>query len=178
MNNTHSGRRARRTKIFSSLVTVLMLLCTLALASPASASATVPFKGSADDVPFTVVPSSARPITWDGEIVATHLGQGGYTGALPFPVPDPDDADCVILPFDGVATFAAADGDELHMRVPASSWSVCGGVPSVVYDIVGGTGRFAGATGAIVVDGVLNFVPGVPDPVSFDAVLHGTIVRP
>lgn len=160
------------------LATLLMLICALTLASPASASETVPFRGSAGDVPFTVVPAAERPITWNGDIVATHLGRGDYTGALPFPVPDPDDADCVVLPFDGVATFVAADGDELHMRIPASSWSVCRGVPSVVYDVVGGTGRFAGTTGSIVVDGVLNFVPGVPDPVSFDAVLHGTLVRP
>jgi hypothetical protein len=157
---------------------LLMLVAALALASPASASETVPFKGTAEAVPFTIVPTAERPITWDGEIVATHLGQGAYTGALPFPVPDPDDADCVILPFDGVATFVAADGDELHMRVPTTSWSVCGGVPAVVYDVVGGTGRFTGVSGSIVVDGVLNFVPGVPEPVSFDAVLDGTLVRP
>jgi hypothetical protein len=163
--------------MYRKLATLLMLVAALAIASPASA-ATVPFKGTATDVPFTIVPTADRPITWEGHIVATHLGRGDYTGALPFPIPDPDDADCVVLPFDGVATFAAADGSELHMRVPASSWSVCDGVPAVVYEVIGGTGRFAGAGGSIIVDGVLNFVPGVPEPVSFDAELHGTIVRP
>jgi hypothetical protein len=172
MDNTRSGQPARR---MATVLLALALVGALA-AAPAVASVEVPFRGSAAEVPFTVVPTAERPITWHGEIVATHIGHGDYTGALPFPVPDPDAADCVVLPFDGVATFTAADGDELHMRVPASSWSVCGGVPTVVYDVVGGTGRFADASGSIVVDGVLRFVPGVPEPVSFDAELHGTII--
>lgn len=102
------------------------------------------------------VPQSNRCSLLEMEItgtgIATQLGRLTFIGSH-----------CVtisqnILPFSGgEATITAANGDELHGTYSGvvSVISDMGNVDGQV-DITGGTGRFANATGALVMTGTLN----------------------
>jgi hypothetical protein len=82
---------------------------------------------------------------------ASHLGLFSETGELSF-VPDPNNPNLFLAT--GRVTFTAADGDQLDALIEDAVLDVTTGQATGVYRFIGGTGRFANAsgTGELVVD--------------------------
>lgn len=109
---------------------------------------------------------------------ATHLGKftGSHWVCSGFPVPGPGGTFTFAM-LSSEAVWVAANGDELWMRLnstlggrtvytfPAGTF-----VGTVANDIIGGTGRFAGATGVVNIS-----VAGTLGDPSFTADIDGTI---
>jgi hypothetical protein len=139
-------------------LTVLIVAVQQATSCVAEAAEEVPFKGTLQAV--ETVDVSQFPIgivTGSGSGYATHLGD--YTVTYEFVV------NVETLTGDGTMHFVAANGDSLVAEVTGASGSptedpdVIGG--PIVWTIVDGTGRFAGATGEFIEDSLLNLVTGV-----------------
>jgi hypothetical protein len=146
------------------LVLVLAVVLAASLIAPSDAFAKSdmrPFKGS---ISGGFVGWPPPPVGFDGDLTATHMGKGTVSGTLTgAPVPaDSPTAECpglLQMPNDAGVTFVAANGDEVHMINRAvwegePAWTMCPTVDgrlvgNAVYEVVGGTGRFAGATGVI-----------------------------
>lgn len=125
----------------------LVILTVVGLAGPAPAGEQVPFKGSLEgdvtvtpNVPPTVPPSLKVAVTAMGH--ATHLGQ------FVLDVPH------VVIPAygtaDGFYEFTSANGDTLKAHFTGIAVPIA---PGILYieetaTIMGGTGRFAGASGS------------------------------
>jgi hypothetical protein len=136
-------RPASGMKLLSSL------LLFSALAAPrALAAQYVPFKGSSENQAISAVPVDAEHVlvTTIGEGQATHLGHFTFvsphlSGLLDFSIA-------------GTQTITAANGDELHTTLVGNLHPFIDNtghvflVGDVAGTIVGGTGRFANATGA------------------------------
>ena len=88
---------------------------------------------------------------------ASHLGLVSETGELSF-VPDPDNPTQLLV--SGIVTLTAADGDQLDILIEDAVLDVTTGQAAGIFRIIGGTGRFADATGSgdLVVD--QNLVTG------------------
>jgi hypothetical protein len=120
------------------------------------ASAAVPFRGW-DSGGFSLPGTCAGGVTVDidGAGRATHLGRYEYSALECF---NPDAGT-----FAGVATITAADGATLSGHYAGT---VAGTTdPNVIsysesFVIDGGTGRFAGASGQLAVDGLANLATG------------------
>ena len=146
MNETRKGPWAA-----AVIVIVLAVFC---LPAVALAGAHVPFKGS-DAGDFSLGAScgtNAFVVDIDGEGTATHVGRYTYEAHECFNV--------VTLLYSGTFTIAAANGDEVHGAYqgevfPTSDPAVARYEQSA--DLDGGTGRFAGATGELAIDGVAKF---------------------
>lgn len=113
---------------------------------PATGFACAPFKvnGSAGSVQVSGGPPPAPlDITISAGGHATHLGRYSSVahGVVTFPSP-------TTAVFDGGGTFTAANGDEVNFTYRGDFFP--GPVPGGLgdYEIVGGTGRFGGATGS------------------------------
>ena len=124
-------RTIKKTKIRLSMAAVILA----ALAIPAAAETQVPFKGAFEGSD-TVIPPT---ITSNLAGTATHLGKFSYRNLITFPA------------VTGSAEWTAANGDKIY------STSVGSGIrgPLVVeiteiHTITGGTGRFSGAQGTVV----------------------------
>src|SRR5262245_20354720 len=76
---------------------------------------------------------------------ATHLGLWSSVGTLQF-TPDPNNPNLILVT--GTATVTAANGDKLQAVIADSVLDGATGLAKGVYRIVGGTGRFEGASGA------------------------------
>jgi hypothetical protein len=107
----------------------LLLLSSWAL--PARAGDSVPLKGTAVTVP-TLVDLSTFHFINDGTGEATHLGRIAVH-LDNFATPN--------------ATLTAANGDQLLMELAFVDFDPATSAFINTYTIVGGTGRFAGATG-------------------------------
>jgi hypothetical protein len=178
------------------LLLIFAVAASLATAAVASAksSQTRPFKGQIE----TFFPPP--PENWFGTVIASHIGKGQLEGNLIAGPPraatedelsDFAGMDCVegteqtLDAPAGFENFVAANGDEIHkILVPGSkNWRLCtnseGLSPSfTTHEIVGGTGRFLGATGEVTNVGTLTFLeiaPGVVVPISFKAEFTGHI---
>ena len=78
-----------------------------------------------------------------GEGKATHLGRFREAGSVQFaPTDDP-----AVLQFEGTNIYTAANGDELHAVISAGRLNLQTGAGAATVIFVGGTGRFADATG-------------------------------
>ena len=88
---------------------------------------------------------------------ATHLGLFTESGELSF-VPDPNNPTLLLV--SGVVTFTAANGDQLDTLIENAVLDVTTGQAAGPFRFIGGTGRFANATGTgdLVVD--QNLVTG------------------
>ena len=140
----------------------------------------IPFRGEySAEWNFTAVPFGTA---WeDGEITATHLGRGSHSGFFELAF---DSSGC-LFGVDSGFTWVAANGDELHLIADTSRSSACPipGDPTaldvdIVYLVVGGTGRFAGASGEIVVGAGPTILPDGINPGTFSAPLSGHLVLP
>lgn len=82
---------------------------------------------------------------------ATHLGLFTETGELSF-VPDPNNPTLLLVT--GRVTFTAANGDQLEALIEDAVLDVTTGQAAGAFRIIGGTGRFANAsgTGDLVID--------------------------
>src|SRR3954469_19997423 len=122
-----------------------------ALPAAATAGGGLPMAGNCATT-FTVGGTGAISIT--GSCVLTHLGRTTYR-ATQIVTPNADGT--VHIAVDGI--YTAANGDELHGVI--SGTGSFGGGSSVSYTttetFVGGTGRFAHASGAVTDTGIATF---------------------
>ena len=151
----------RFTKIHALAVLLFVLLGTI----PASAV----------ERPFALKGSGVAPLIFDGEGhligatptgsgTATHLGQWTVAGNVQY-TPDSNG----VLHSSGDATLTASDGDKLQIQIEGILDPVAA-IDQGVFRIVGGTGRFQGATGEA------NFVVQInPLTGGFDLTLVGKI---
>jgi hypothetical protein len=128
----------RFTKIHTLMLSLLMLLATI----PVSAVER-PFALNGTGVATLITDGAGHLIgaTPTGSGTATHLGQWTVTGNVNY-TPDSNG----VLHSSGSATLTAANGDKLQIQIDGILDPVAG-VDQGVFHIVGGTGRFEGATG-------------------------------
>ena len=134
------------------------LVAAFAVASIAvtAVAAETPFKGTANATETGTVVFPIRSITREGGGTATQLGK--YTSHLTGQI------NLLTSHLTGAATFTAANGDTLTTTVSGQGTpTTTPGVLSIVevYTITGGTGRFAGATGAFTLDSTVTQATGV-----------------
>lgn len=130
----------------ASLIAMALLV---SLAAPAAAAEQVPFKGSLDAV-VTITPVNPPIVSvhFEGTGNATYLGR--YTVEFTGLVNQATRTEV------GPATMVitAANGDTITTQVTGRGTPVAPGVVSIVdtATVTGGTGRFAGATGSLVLE--------------------------
>jgi len=98
---------------------------------------------------------------------ATHLGMWTAVGAVQF-APDPSDPTKAIVT--GGSTFTAANGDKLETVIANGTLDATTGVGIGVVRFVGGTGRFAAASGSANIVVTQNLATG-----AFELTEVGTI---
>jgi hypothetical protein len=133
----------------------LALLAVLSLACPVLAGEQVPFKGSLDgDVTITPLDPPFVSVDIDAGGNATHLGQ--FTLDIPHVVNRANGT------AEGTYEFTAANGDTLIAEFTGQAMRVAPGVLYIVENatIIGGTGRFAGATGSFTCERLFDTVAG------------------
>ena len=186
---TRTGTRPRTPRLRPRSRKTAVALTAAAAGIAASLAAPLPADAASGKpaVPFFAVRAGRGPVdlttgafTTSGVFVAMHLGLGALSvNASPGE------------PFAGV--FRGADGDEVHVRDDPSNLGStlptnCPtnvGIASGPYAggkfIVGGTGKYAGATGYITYSGCFAYVPDASSPTGFTFhytfVDHGTLVR-
>jgi hypothetical protein len=136
----------------------LALLLSVALASPVSAGDQRPirgqFNGSGVDVSQRCPDALTIGFTIDG--VLSHLGRmtGRGTNCTEFTL----GTESVPI-WDGIATIRAADGSTLTLAYAGQQDAPANGVAAFTHSdtVVGGTGRFARATGELTVQGLVDF---------------------
>jgi len=142
------------------------VLAALTLSGPATAAKLVPFKGKSSGIITTVGFDPVNGIVYThlaGEGEATHLGHFAVI------------ADVAVYLASGVLgtwTLTAANGDMLFLTMRGGGIDPTHGFGTFI--IVGGTGRFQGATGYY--EQTITF--GAPPPttvVSYTEVLEGAI---
>ena len=128
----------RFTKIRTLLPVLFLLLGTI----PVSA-AERPFALSGTGVATPIVNEQGMPIGAipTGSGTATHLGQWTVTGNVKY-TPDANG----VLHSSGDATITASNGDKVQIQIEGVLDPVAG-MDQGLFHIVGGTGRFEGATG-------------------------------
>ena len=100
-----------------------------------------------------------------GAGTATHLGNYGEVGTVTLiPTADPAVFDFI----DATATYTSANGDELHARF-TGQLNAATGVITATVTYVGGTGRFASASGTGTLSGQIL------DDGSLEIVVNATI---
>jgi hypothetical protein len=129
----------------------------LTLAGPVSAGDQVPFKGNlAGTATITPLGGPIVAVELDATGTATHLGK--------FRLDAPHIVDQSTLTAVGTYTLTAANGDTLTADLAGTARMV--EPPNVIAitetaTVTGGTGRFAGATGSILVERLFNRATGV-----------------
>jgi hypothetical protein len=130
------------------------LLSTVAFAGPGAAQEPVPFKGTLQAQETYDIQFPTLFVQSSGSGNATHLG--GFTVTHEFGVDLPT---FIAL---GSAQFIGADGSTIFTDTRAlGAAPIPTDDPNVVFitelhTIIGGTGRFAGATGSFIVERLLN----------------------
>ena len=129
----------RFAKIHVLMVTLFLLLGTI----PVSAVER-PFAINGSGVATLITDPSGIPIgaIASGSGTATHLGQWTVAGNVKY-TPDNNG----VLHSSGEATLTAANGDKLQFQIDGILDPVAG-VDQGVFYLVGGTGRFEGASGS------------------------------
>ena len=144
---------------------LLAVLVVLTLSAPAIAAAKqVPFKGRSIGV-ATLVDEAAGLIRVEGQGQATHLGRFTQTALVG---PDVETGGSR-----GTWTLTAANGDMLFLEMTAIGIDDTHGIGT--FTVVGGTGRFAGASGSYEQRITFGVAPGTPEASPFTDELTGTI---
>jgi hypothetical protein len=147
---------------------VVAILAALTLSAPAMAAGKqVPFKGRSSGGVTTVGFDPVAGIAYtraEGQGQATHLGRFTQTGDV--------GVDVATGNAQGTWTLTAANGDMLFLEMTAYGIDPTHGVGT--FTVVGGTGRFQGASGSY--EQIIVFVsePGATNT-TFTDVLTGTI---
>jgi len=145
------------------------ILAALILSAPAMAAAKqVPFKGRSSGVVTAVGFDPVAGIAYtrvEGQGQATHLGHFTVTGDVAVDV-------ATGIP-QGTWTLTAANGDMLFLAMGGHGIDATHGFGAFM--VVGGTGRFEGATGSY--EQIITFaVPlGTSDTIPYTDVLKGTL---
>jgi len=137
---------------------MLMVTLLLSLGMPAMAATERPFRGSFTGVAGFAEPRCGSDVTLGFTAIgtATHLGriegQASNCSDWSFPV-----ASAGVR--DGVVTFVAADGSTITAAYEGVQQAPVAGVAaySLTMTVVGGTGRFEGASGSWAASGHLDF---------------------
>ena len=129
-------------KRFTKIRTLMPILFLLLGTIPVSA-AERPFALSGSGVATLITNEAGMPIGAipTGSGTATHLGQWTVTGNVKY-TPDANG----VLHSSGDATITAANGDKVQIQIEGVLDPVAG-MDQGLFHIVGGTGRFQGATG-------------------------------
>ena len=147
-------------KLLVFITISLLLVIGLAgatLAAPALAGEKeLPFKGTLQSIETYVVTPPIMSVTANGSGNATHLGR--YTVSYEVEV------NLETIAGAGSAEFVAANGDKIFAEGAGQATET--GTPGVFnvveqYTITGGTGRFAGASGSMTLDRVVDTTTGV-----------------
>jgi hypothetical protein len=163
----------KRMFVTSLTAAVAMLAVVVAGGAPASANQQVPFNARyAGDFGFT----SPNTAAYGGPGVGQHLGASQMNGTIALLAIVNPGTECANGGFkaEHTDTMSAADGSQLTLKVieiACQTTATSGQYRCVgTYSVVGGTGRFAGATGQGTFDGLVSFNTG-----KFDATYNGTI---
>ena len=151
----------RLTKIRTLMLTLFVMLGTI----PASAVER-PFALHGSGVATLILDQAGHPIgaVPTGSGTATHLGRWTVSGNVQY-IPDSNG----VLHSTGEAILTASDGDKVNLQIEGVLDPIAG-VDQGIFRIVGGTGRFEGATG------VSNFVVNInPLTGGFELTVVGTI---
>jgi len=145
-----------------------IVLAALILSGAAPTDKQVPFKGQSSGVVLTVDFDPVKGIVYThvaGEGQATHLGHFSVTGDVAVEV-------ATGIPT-GTWTLTAANGDMLFLKMTGSGIDPTHGFGA--FTVVGGTGRFAAATGYY--EQIITFAatPGTAPSIPYTDVLDGTI---
>jgi hypothetical protein len=154
-----------RRRLFFALVAASAVV--LALIAFSAVAAVTPFKGTVHAVETSQLVFPIASVNRVGTGTATHLGK--YTEHVTLQV------NVLTRSSTGVATFAAANGDNLTASVAGQATPTSPGVLSIVevYTITGGTGRFAAATGTFTLHSTVTQATGVSTgTLSGSIVLH------
>ncbi len=129
-------------KRFTKIRTLMPILFLLLGTIPVSA-AERPFALSGSGVATLITNEAGMPIGAipTGSGTATHLGQWTVTGNVKY-TPDANG----VLHSSGDATITASNGDKVQIQIEGVLDPVAG-MDQGIFHIVGGTGRFEGATG-------------------------------
>lgn len=142
---------------FQTLAVGTVILALAAGGAVRADDARRPFEGRGTN---TITGASGPTLTATGSGQATQLGRYTRTEALTFSSP---------VDFTGWVVFVAANGDELRCDMEGQFFSASDAFGT--YTIVGGTGRFANATG------FAQFKASLTSASSFDVVFDGTLER-
>ena len=143
--NFHVGRSLRG--LPQSLnVRIFMLVLVLLLGALPAAAVERPFglKGNGTVTFLTDGAGNVTGGTLTSSGTANHLGHWTSVGVLGF-TPDPVHPNLILAT--GTETFTAANGDTLNVVVADAVLNTTTGIATGVFRFVGGTGRFAGASG-------------------------------
>jgi hypothetical protein len=147
-------------------------LVALGFAPSLRADDQVPFKGSFDLLVLAVTQLDPTHLRFDAEahVLATHLGKAQGPGFFVL--------DLMTLDYFGEATWVAANGDAVFLAfvgqfIPTATPGLFDSVAT--FEIVDGTGRFAGASGGASVGGQFDAITSsAPAPLPF----VGTVSSP
>ena len=150
----------------------MAVLAALCLSAPMHAGEQVPFKGHFNPIIVSAMPLGATHVLYDVDVFvrATHLGNARGPGFVVL--------DLTTFSYVGEATWAAANGDAVSITfagqfVPTATPSLFDNVETI--EVVGGTGRFEGATGTCIAGGQFDAITqSAPAPAPFE----GTISSP
>jgi len=150
-------------------IKILVLTLTLLAGTVAATATERPFSFFGGGVAVPILNGSGQPIGIDvtGSGNGTHVGQFTTLGQVFFS-PDPNDPNQIIP--SGQATLTASNGDKLIFVVADGSQSLITGIGTGHFQFVGGTGRFANATGIISYVVTQNFLTG-----AYEVTAVGTI---
>ena len=158
-------------KILASIVIALLLIIVLmstTFAAPAGGVRELPLRGSIEAVESYAVNFPIMSVTASGSGNASQLGRFSVRYAV--------DVNLVTIAGIGSAQFVAANGDSIYANGTGQATETgTPGVFSIVenYTITGGTGRFAGASGTITLDRVVDTNTGATS-----GTISGTILLP
>lgn len=158
---------------FFSIRLLMMGLAALTLSGPASAGKQEPFKGTSSGVVTTVGFDKEAGISYTrvaGEGQSTQLGRFAVTAYLAYTV-----ATGIAR---GVSMLTAANGDQLFLTMTGRGIDATHGQGTLT--VVGGTGRFQGATGSFEQTITFAVAPGstTSDSIAFTDVLEGRLTPP
>jgi hypothetical protein len=127
-------------KTRSIMLTIVLLLGAIPVAAHDR-----PFALNGTGVGEFITNEAGLPISANvsGSGTATHLGLWTTTGTVHYGAPDENG----LIPSSGEATIIAANGDKLYVLVQGKL-NLAAGTDSGTFTFVGGTGRFAGASGS------------------------------
>ena len=130
------------------------------LADPARAKEQLPFKGTLEGT-YTATPvNPANPLILNVQLDAA--GRASHLGKFTYGFPHVVDRSGIPSTGEGSATFTAANGDQVFAKVSGNAFLIVPGLLAGVEEgtIIGGTGRFANASGTYTIRRLIDQIGG------------------